>query len=349
MHFQLVSRRLFMGVFVSMATVGRAWAQRVSIDDYGYEGSLAAGPIQGFFGLLFFVVFVLLCLPRGSTREFLSALMWLVFWCGAFVFSVQFGVVGPIITVATLGFWLNWQLDPARRAHRTPSAPSPKAEKQASHHTRVSERQPAIDAKKMEREKGEEEQAQRIEQERRRAEADARALAFHESKQKVEQHQQQEIHRKVQREHEAHELRVRAELAAQALAREQQEQRDAEVRRQWEQAQRAERARVRYKDDRNDDEPQRRPRPAQVAPPAPNAPEPVRPTPSVQSSDDGGMPTLRSDQWRLKGDTLLCLASGESFERSSYRVEDGFYVVSSSRHKGRIRISEVADLIRRQK
>jgi hypothetical protein len=61
------------------------------------------------------------------------------------------------------------------------------------------------------------------------------------------------------------------------------------------------------------------------------------------------MPTLRSDHWRIKGDTLICLASGESFELSRYRVEGGFYVVNSWRHKGRIRISEVADLIRRQK
>lgn len=356
MHVQLMSRRLFVGVFVLMATAGQAWAQRVSIDDYGYEESYSPGPIGEFFGFLFFVVFLVgfiyAHLSWESIKGFFGALIGYLFAFGALgalaVFA-QLNVWVFIIAVVILGIWSFWPLDPAKRADHTPSTPPTKAEKQTVKHTSIPDRQQAIDTWRIEREKEEAEQAQRIEQERRRAEADRRALALYESNQKVEQQRQQEIQRKAQQEREAHELRVREEFAAQALARQQQMQRDAEAKRQWKQAQRAERERVRYQEERNDDEPHHRLHPAQVAPPAPNAPEPVRPTPSVQSSDYGGMPTLRSDHWRIKGDTLICLASGENFERSRYRVEDGFYVVSSSRHMGRIRVSEVAELIRHQK
>jgi flagellar biosynthesis GTPase FlhF len=356
MHIQIISRRLFMGGFVLLAAVGPAWAQRATIADYGYEESYSPGPIGEFFGFLFFVVFLVgfiyAHLSRESIKEFLGALMGFLFAFGALGALAVFAQLNMwvfIIAVVILGIWSFWPIDPAKRADHTPSTPPTKAEKQAVKHTSIPERQQAIDTWRIEREKVEAEQAQRIEQERRRAEADKRALALYESNQKVEQQRQQEIQRKAQQEHEAHELRVREELSAQALARQQHVQREAEAKRQWEQAQRAERERVRYQDERNDDEPHHRLHPTQVTPPTHSAPEPIRPSPSVQSSDDGGMPTLRSDHWRIKGGTLICLASGENIEHGRYRVEDGFYVVSSSRHKGRIRVSEVAELIRHQK
>lgn len=356
MHIQVISRRLLMGVFVLLATVGPAWAQRVNIADYDYEGSYSPGPIGEFFGFLFFIVFLVglirAYLSRELIKELLGALIGFAFVfvaLGALAVLAQLNVWVFLFAAVVLGIWSFWPLFPAKRADHTPSTPPTKAEKQAEKHTPMPERQQAVDAWRIEREKEEAEQAQRIEQERRRAEADRRALALCDSKQKVEQQRQQEIQRKAQQEQQAHELRVREELAAQALARQQQVQRDAEAKRQWKQAQKAERECVRHQDERNDDEPHHRLHPTQFTPPAPSAPEPVTPSPSVQSSDDEGMPTLRSDHWRTKGDTLICLVSGENFERSRYRVEDGFYVVSSSRHKGRIHVSEVAELIRHQK
>jgi hypothetical protein len=156
MRVLLISQRLLMGMFIVIATAGQAWAQRASIDDYGYEGTMGVGPIQGFLGLLFFIVLVLLCLPRGSPGEFLGALVRLIFWFGALVASAQFGVLGPIITGVIFIFWLNWRLDPARRAHRPQSSLPPKAERQALQHTPEPERQQAIDAEKISREKEQE-------------------------------------------------------------------------------------------------------------------------------------------------------------------------------------------------
>ncbi len=183
----------------------------------------------------------------------------------------------------------------------------------------------------------------------RRAEADLRARAYYERTQKAEQQRLAEIQERVDKEREAREQKQREEQAAQEIARMELEQRDAAARSQWELAQRAERKRLRYQEEGAEPENQQQPNFASVSYKSRRSLAPQSPGQSASSPVGGPLPILRADHWRMKGDSLICLASGVTFEKGQYRVDDGWYIVNASQHRGKIRVAEVADLVRSRK
>ena len=63
------------------------------------------------------------------------------------------------------------------------------------------------------------------------------------------------------------------------------------------------------------------------------------------------IPVLPGDHWRMKGTTLVSLASGENFELdepNGYRIERGFYVLLGKHAPGRLHVGTVAPLINRK-
>jgi hypothetical protein len=207
----------------------------------------------------------------------------------------------------------------------------------------------ALTTREKENEESKRKQEAELVQQQRRVEADRKARAQYERLQKAEQERLLEIQERSKREHEGREQEAIEQKQRKALAEQELAERNAEARRQWDLAQRAERIRLRYLEGREVHEPGRPPHLVPVRDNAPQIPAPTNSAPPASSQEEGVMPILRADHWRKKGNVLVCLASGANFERGQYRIEDGYYIVNTSQHRGKVRAAEVADLIRHRK
>jgi hypothetical protein len=230
--------------------------------------------------------------------------------------------------------------DPQRHARQQPAAVMGQQEKALSD---------TLTSREKENDESKRKQEEELAQQQRRVEADRKASAQYERLQKAEQTRVLEIQERSKREREAREQEAIEQKQREALAEQELAERNAEARRQWDLAQRAERIRLRYLEGRDVQESGRPPHLVPVRDNAPQIPAPTNSALPTSSREEGVMPILRADHWRKKGNVLVCLASGANFERGQYLIEDGYYIVNTSQHRGKVKAAEVADLQRSRK
>lgn len=241
-----------------------------------------------------------------------------------------------------------------RHARQQPAAVIGEQEKDRQQDTemrRVSEKAllNALSTREKENEESKRRQEAELVQQQHRAEADLKARAQYERLQKAEQERLLEIQERFERERKAREQEAIEQKQKEAFAEQELAERNAEARRQWDLAQSAERLRLQYLEEREVQESGRPPHLVPIRYKTPRIPAPTNTALAASSREEDVMPILRADHWRKKGNVLVCLASGANFERGQYLIEDGYYIVNTSQHRGKVRAAEVADLQRSRK
>jgi hypothetical protein len=350
-----------------------------SIPAWAYRGGRGEGDAEfSALILLIFLVFLFMFLvgyfsgQKNTNMAILVGFFVSMFsvWVGTLVTNFLGTVAGWIAGVGVIFWFTKDQLLPVLKSFNSreyevrsdsqghtrqqPAAFMDKQEKERPQDTenrRVSEKalSDTLTSREKENDESKRKQEEELAQQQRRVEADRKASAQYERLQKAEQARILEIQERSKREREAREQEAIEQKQRKALAEQELVERNAEARRQWDMAQRAERIRLRYLEGRDVQESGRPPHLVPVRDNAPQIPAPTNSALPTSSREEGVMPILRADHWRKKGNVLVCLASGANFERGQYLIEDGYYIVNTSQHRGKVRAAEVADLQRSRK